>query len=151
MNTCSRKIDGRKMNRRKTSSRGLYFSADHFSAGPDFRKQTSPKSLRENKKFTVSNMDDTEGIAGRELAVKQGFPADDTAAVRQFRPSFSTSCKFLCVESLARSLTCSVLLLVSGSVMHGTVMQLRLRYAASNSDESDYTSLQPAQGRDAAT
>jgi hypothetical protein len=33
MNTSSRKIDGRKMNRRSTSRRRLDFSADHFSAG----------------------------------------------------------------------------------------------------------------------
>ena len=33
--TCGRKIDGR-----KTSIRGLYFSAPHFSARPDFCKQT---------------------------------------------------------------------------------------------------------------
>ena len=37
--TCGRKIDGR-----KTSIRGLYFSAPHFSARPDFCKQTPEKN-----------------------------------------------------------------------------------------------------------
>ena len=48
-NICSRKIDGRKMNRRKTSSRGLYFSAEHFSASPDFCRQTSENLLTTTK------------------------------------------------------------------------------------------------------
>ncbi len=62
-NTCSRKIDGRKMNRRETLSRSLYFPADHFSAGPDFRK-----SLRENKKLTFSNTDKpSAGFAQNQL------------------------------------------------------------------------------------
>ena len=48
--TCGRKIDGRKMNCRKTSMRGLYFSAPHFSARPDFCKQTPEKNSRANRK-----------------------------------------------------------------------------------------------------
>ncbi len=48
--TCGRKIDGRKMNCRKTSIRGLYFSAPHFSARPDFCKQTPEKNSRANRK-----------------------------------------------------------------------------------------------------
>ena len=40
------------MNRRKTSSRGLYFSADHFSADHDFCKPP-PEDLRGTTRIQV--------------------------------------------------------------------------------------------------
>ena len=43
------------MNRRKISSRGLYFSADHFSARPDFCRQTSENLLTKTRLFTFAD------------------------------------------------------------------------------------------------
>ena len=72
MHTCSRKIDRRKMNRRRTSSRGLY-----FSVGPDFCNQAG-----ENLRGTTRN----QLLAGQRTEFESQL--DELCLVIGFRTQF---------------------------------------------------------------